>query len=169
MNKSDGTTAGGHSGHDGRMMATPEFQEQLQEVFNAYLEIKEALARDEFKTSSENALAFLEKLAKVEDALIKKSEAQRQWSQLKTGMESAAHSITKASNIEGQRKSFNSLSTDLTRTIHVYGIEQRVYRQFCPMADNNKGGYWLSADKEIRNPYFGGAMHSCGNVSEIID
>lgn len=169
MNKSEGETAGGHSGHDGRMTATPEFQEQLQEVFNAYVEIKEALARDEFKTSSENALAFLEKLGKVEDALIGKPDAQGQWSQLAKGMESAANSITKASNIEGQRKSFNSLSTDLTQAIHVFGIEQRVYRQFCPMVDNNKGGYWLSADKEIRNPYFGSAMHSCGNVAEIID
>ncbi len=169
MNKSQEEMADGHSGHDGRMAATPEFQEQLQEVFNAYVELKEALARDEFKTSSENALAFMEKLDKVEDALIGEPDAQGQWDQLATGMESAANSITKASDIEGQRKSFNSLSIDLTQAIHVFGIEQRVYRQFCPMVDNNKGGYWLSADKEIRNPYFGSAMHSCGNVAEIID
>ena len=63
------------------MTATPEFQEQLQEVFNAYVEIKEALAGDDLKTSSENAFAFLEELGKVEDALIGKPDAQSQWSQ----------------------------------------------------------------------------------------
>jgi Cu(I)/Ag(I) efflux system membrane fusion protein len=43
-----------------------------------------------------------------------------------------------------------------------------VYYQFCPMYDNNKGGYWLSETEEIRNPYFGKEMISCGETRELL-
>ena len=29
------------------------------------------------------------------------------------------------------------------------------------MANNNKGGYWLSEKKEIANPYYGSKMLKC--------
>jgi hypothetical protein len=34
------------------------------------------------------------------------------------------------------------------------------------MARNNQGGFWLSDDEEIRNPYFGDKMLTCGSVTE---
>ncbi|NNC61403.1 MAG: DUF3347 domain-containing protein, partial [Eudoraea sp.] len=34
----------------------------------------------------------------------------------------------------------------------------------CPMANSNKGADWLSSSKEIRNPYYGEAMLTCGSV-----
>jgi Cu(I)/Ag(I) efflux system membrane fusion protein len=37
------------------------------------------------------------------------------------------------------------------------------------MANNNKGAVWLSAEKDIMNPYYGDAMLTCGNVIEIIN
>jgi Cu(I)/Ag(I) efflux system membrane fusion protein len=40
-----------------------------------------------------------------------------------------------------------------------------IYVQHCPMADNNKGADWLSTEKEIRNPYFGSSMLTCGEVT----
>ena len=39
-----------------------------------------------------------------------------------------------------------------------------VYKAYCPM----KKAYWLSAEKEIKNPYYGSAMLSCGSVMETI-
>jgi len=36
------------------------------------------------------------------------------------------------------------------------------------MADDNKGADWLSLEKEIRNPYFGSGMLTCGEVTTII-
>jgi hypothetical protein len=43
-----------------------------------------------------------------------------------------------------------------------------LYKQYCPMAFGNKGGYWLSDVAEIRNPYFGDKMLTCGTVAETI-
>lgn len=43
-----------------------------------------------------------------------------------------------------------------------------VYRQYCPMAFNDKGAYWLSKEAEIRNPYFGKKMLECGEVTDSL-
>jgi len=37
------------------------------------------------------------------------------------------------------------------------------------MVDNNKGAVWLSAKKDIRNPYYGEAMLTCGSTSEELN
>ena len=46
------------------------------------------------------------------------------------------------------------------------GTDQVVYKQYCPMADEDRGAYWLSKEKEVLNPYFGDAMLKCGEVKE---
>ena len=43
-----------------------------------------------------------------------------------------------------------------------------LYVQKCPMANSNKGAIWISTEKEIKNPYYGDAMLTCGSVIEII-
>jgi hypothetical protein len=43
-----------------------------------------------------------------------------------------------------------------------------IYKQFCPMAFDNKGAYWLSSNEEIMNPYFGDKMLHCGKVEETV-
>ena len=41
--------------------------------------------------------------------------------------------------------------------------------EFCPMADNNNGAYWLSKEEKVINPYFGSAMLTCGEVKQVIE
>jgi hypothetical protein len=43
-----------------------------------------------------------------------------------------------------------------------------IYVQYCPMANEGKGGYWLSSQEEIMNPYYGDDMLHCGEVKETI-
>jgi len=45
-----------------------------------------------------------------------------------------------------------------------YKNSEKMYLIKCPMANSDKGGYWLSSKPEVDNPYFGGAMLKCGNV-----
>ncbi len=47
-------------------------------------------------------------------------------------------------------------------------FDETIFVQHCPMADNNNGADWLSLDKQIRNPYFGDKMLTCGSVTETI-
>jgi len=82
---------------------------------------------------------------------------------------SAAARITNAADLETQRRYFSTLSNEMIRLINNSGVESgTVYVDFCPMALNDKGAYWLSSEKEIRNPYFGDAMLNCGEVKKTI-
>jgi Cu(I)/Ag(I) efflux system membrane fusion protein len=84
-------------------------------------------------------------------------------------MRLAATAIGTSAGIKEQRHHFKELSTAITSAVQMYGIGQVVYNQFCPMADNNKGAYWLSNDKNVLNPYFGSAMLACGSVKQVIE
>jgi hypothetical protein len=71
---------------------------------------------------------------------------------------------------EEKRKAFEVVSEQ------VYGLAQAVqydqevvYRQFCPMAFNDKGAVWLSNVSDIRNPYLPKTMLHCGEVKDSLD
>ncbi|SFE85070.1 Protein of unknown function [Chitinophaga sp. CF118] len=82
---------------------------------------------------------------------------------------SNASKITATTDIEEQRIAFSALSNDFISLARKSGLNSgQLYVDFCPMAMNNKGAYWLSGDKEIQNPYFGDQMLTCGEVKETI-
>jgi hypothetical protein len=43
-----------------------------------------------------------------------------------------------------------------------------MYKDFCPMYNDNKGAFWLSETKKISKPYLGKAMPECRTVQEEI-
>ncbi len=72
--------------------------------------------------------------------------------------------------IEAKRKEFEMISDalwSLTRTVKYAG--QKVYYQYCPMAFDNKGAYWMSKERQIKNPYFGDKMPECGSIEDSLD
>lgn len=72
-------------------------------------------------------------------------------------------------DIEKKRESFEMISNafyDIVRAVRPSGAT--VYYQYCPMAFNDKGAYWLSNADSIRNPYFGKKMLTCGEVKETM-
>ncbi len=78
--------------------------------------------------------------------------------------------LRKESALEAKRKEFEIISDamwSLVRTVKYDGSQ--VYYQFCPMAFNDKGAYWLSNSQEIRNPYFGDKMLTCGSTEDSLN
>ncbi len=80
-----------------------------------------------------------------------------------------AQTIADADGIENQRKALPELTASVERLLDNAITSGAIYKQYCPMAFNNTGAYWLSSEKEIRNPYFGDAMLSCGSVKETLN
>ena len=77
--------------------------------------------------------------------------------------------VEQVKGIEELRKTFQALSITMIRlTKSFIPLNDPVFVQHCPMADNNKGADWLSLDKEVKNPYFGSAMLTCGEVTSTI-
>jgi Cu(I)/Ag(I) efflux system membrane fusion protein len=81
----------------------------------------------------------------------------------------AAEKIMESEDISTQRDHFKHLSAHLSKAVQLFGVGQTVYKQFCPMADDNAGAYWLSLSEEIKNPYYGSAMLTCGETVETIN
>jgi len=80
----------------------------------------------------------------------------------------SAQNIVESDDVEEQRAAF-VIVTEAVESMLQDAIDSgAVYKQYCPMAFDNAGAYWLSESKEIRNPYFGDKMLKCGRVAEEI-
>lgn len=80
-----------------------------------------------------------------------------------------AAKIVAAADINAQRTAYSSLSNEMITLVKKSGLSSgELYVDFCPMALNDKGGYWISAAKDIKNPYFGDQMLTCGEVKETL-
>jgi len=109
-------------------------------------------------------------LQKVDMALLK-GEAHLSWMKYLDILESEIATISSSSsNIATQRISFAEFNDALYATVKEFGLHQgMIYYQYCPMANGDKGAYWLSNIEEIANPYFGDEMLRCGETRETID
>ena len=79
-----------------------------------------------------------------------------------------AAEISGSDDVEAQRASFEKVSAAVYELVKGGGNEIAVYKQYCPMALDNKGAFWLSSSEDIKNPYFGDKMLKCGSVQEVI-
>lgn len=76
---------------------------------------------------------------------------------------------TDAGAVEEKRKHFSEISDALFSILKKANLRHAgVYQEFCPMAFNDKGAYWLSAESEIKNPYYGKKMLECGEVKDSL-
>lgn len=80
-----------------------------------------------------------------------------------------ADKIAGTEDIKVQRREFTALSSDVIALFKHADLKKGViYIQHCPMANDGNGGDWLSAEKKIRNPFYGDQMMDCGGVVEEI-
>ncbi|MDX5340335.1 MAG: DUF3347 domain-containing protein [Cyclobacteriaceae bacterium] len=142
------------SGDHGSSMA-PEFEnENLQQAYNNYIALKDALVASDAGEAEAKAAELAASLSKVENA----ESAQK-----------SATNVMKAGSLEAQRKAFASLSTQMAELVRDAEISAgEVYVEFCPMANGGEGAHWLANEKQINNPYFGDKMLRCGKVKETI-
>jgi hypothetical protein len=88
---------------------------------------------------------------------------------LQKDMQSACQSLLSAADLKTGRHAFQTCSDllfDLLRSVQYKGA--KLFQAFCPMAFDNAGANWLSASREIFNPYFGSKMLHCGEVKDSI-
>ena len=80
-----------------------------------------------------------------------------------------AEKIAASTDLSEQRTSFTALSNDVITLFKQSEIASgSIYVQYCPMANEGEGGYWLSSRAEIMNPYYGDEMLHCGEVKETL-
>ena len=158
-----------HLAETERLEVSSKFQTQLKAVFDDYILLKDALVNDNSNDAQTAAKKLEQDLAKVDMKLLKDEKAHDHWMTIQNELKSSANAIGKSSEIATQRGHFNHLSAHMINSVQLFGVNEKVYIEFCPMVDGNKGAYWLSLEKEIRNPYYGESMLKCGEVSGTLE
>ncbi|MEE3999605.1 efflux RND transporter periplasmic adaptor subunit [Tenacibaculum sp. FZY0031] len=149
--------------------STPEaFKEQLQKAYDGYIDLKDALVKTDADAAKASAGNLQKDLTLVDMELLTNEEAHKQWMQLVPTLKSSNAEIAKTTDVDVQRKHFKVLSEHFIMAVQSFGINEVSYKQYCPMADSDKGAYWLSKEKQVLNPYFGDMMLKCGEVKETI-
>ncbi|GAA4465151.1 hypothetical protein GCM10023189_45380 [Nibrella saemangeumensis] len=145
------------------------FKKQLTSVYEASLVLTEAFVASN-ATQTKTAAKEVEKALTAVDMKQLAGQAHTVWMSHLKAMHSALVAIRNEGELEKQRAAFARFQEGLYQSVKTFGLTDKpVYRQFCPMAQNNKGGYWLSDKKPIRNPYFGEQMLTCGETKETIN
>lgn len=141
----------------------------VKEILAGYLQLKNALTKDNGKEAATAGNAIVATLATVDMKSIS-AEKMKSYMDIADDLkEHAEHIGANAGKIEHQREHFVMLSKDIADLVKTFGNGgQTLYKDFCPMANDGKGAVWISEMKEIKNPYFGKAMATCGSVKETI-
>lgn len=152
-----------------RLEVNNTFKTQLTDVVNNYFLLKNAFVESDAAEVKKEAQKVNRSLNNVNMSLLK-DEPHHQWMEIENNVSSSLSSVIETNDIEKQRKHFEIISDALINAAGIFGVNTDwVYVQFCPMAFNNKGAYWLSRTEEIKNPYFGNEMLNCGEVIKKIN
>lgn len=147
-----------------KMELSAKFESQFEKSLDTYFELKNALVVSDGSKAASLASELKAELENIESGTSDKMLAAHSEKILEM-----LTAISKSTDLENQRDHFRVLSEQFIGiTRNMKNIENELYVQHCPMAHSNQGADWLSQSNEVRNPYYGETMLSCGEVTEIL-
>ena len=145
-----------------------EEKQQFEPILSNYLEFKEALVGDDFSSAKKSAIQLDKKIKNVNTSQFT-DEAAKIWESFQKELSKSTMAISTAKDIKEMRNNFDELSETTIGLVKSFQLTNKeLYILHCPMANNNKGADWLSASSEVKNPYYGSAMLSCGELKSTI-
>jgi len=144
------------------------FTEQLSAVFKTDLKLNQFFFSEDAVQVAAAAKEVSDELKKV-DMMLLEGDAHMAWMSYLKSIKIGLNEITGAATILEQREAFDHYNQALFTAFKAYGTDLKVFLIHCPMANENKGGVWLSERNEIHNPYLGNKMPTCGMVKETIN
>lgn len=132
------------------------------QVFAGYFALKNALTNDDAAAAKTSAKELLSAITAVKLAGLSAAQ-QKIWTANVDKLQFDTRHISESPSIAHQREHFASLSKNMA--VVVKGLKANtavVYEQYCPM----KKASWLSETADVKNPYYGKSMLTCGEVKE---
>lgn len=155
------------TGQTGSTTKTVKAVSPTKRIVTEYLNLKNALIRDDDKTAAHAGKSLVEAISAVDNASVSAEQSEVFTDIADDAKEHAEHIGANAGNIKHQREHFETLSQEIYDLVKTGGSAgQKLYCNNCPMFNNGKGGNWLSETKEIQSPYLGKEMPTCGSVNE---
>lgn len=139
----------------------------LAAVYEKYFELKNAFVAGDPKDAAARSTELLKALEAV--PMQKLAGSDHELFMKSTGeLKLHAEEIAKTSQIARQREHFSALSKPMFGLMKAIKPAYTVYLDQCPMYNDGKGADWISRESEIKNPYYGSSMLTCGKVIETI-
>ncbi|WP_051205429.1 DUF3347 domain-containing protein [Salinimicrobium xinjiangense] len=138
---------------DGQEAEVEFSDERIAAAYGHYNHVRSALVNTNAEEAQNGGEMLVEALEGVEN---------------NTDALKAAQTIANTEDVNVQRTAFLDLSAAMEGLVSGSISSGELYKQYCPMAFDGQGGAWLSASKEIRNPYYGDKMLKCGSVRETL-
>lgn len=132
-------------------------QQQLSQLLTHYYSIKDALVAGNSGTAAIKAEEFLKTANSIDYKIISEGNI--------NALVKDATVISGLKDINKQRARFANLSDNMSSLVKLVKFSSEpIYQIYCPMKKAN----WLSSEKDIKNPYYGSAMLTCGKVVDTI-
>jgi Cu(I)/Ag(I) efflux system membrane fusion protein len=144
--------------------APPEFRAQLLPLWQAYLEMEQALAADDF-AKAQQELGRLKSARAAVDASPLSEHAALVWRREAEDLDKILTALAAAPDIKNLRSSFALLSEEMGVVVRSFGLGDLavIYQLHCPMAFEGRGATWFQGDDQPRNPYYGSTMLKCAD------
>jgi len=134
-------------------------------ILKNYMALKDALVIDDNEAAQRAGKIIMNAFKEFDISGFSKKEQEELKDIITDATEHAEH--ISESPIGHQREHFKILSQDVIDMEAITGTKIKLYQDFCPMYDG--GSAWLSMEKEIKNPYFGDKMLTCGKIQKEIN
>ena len=144
---------------------TAVFRLSLSGLYAAYRELQLALAGDDV-AAARRAAGTLQKSLELVNSGGLSREASVRWEEERALLSLAAKKAVESTSIASLRRHFEAVSRSVLalEATFRHADDTLRYEAFCPMAFDNQGASWLQFERDIRNPYFGASMLTCGEV-----
>ncbi len=148
----------GYSQNHGKVNV--ELKDKINAVLTGYYAVKDALVDSNLEKTKEKADELVLLIGAISDE--KMSAAQKEfWAKLVTPLKTDTEHLRDTADLEHQRSHFVPLSNNVYSLVNAFKANKsEAYLFYCPM----KRASWLSASKDVRNPYYGSKMLDCGSV-----
>lgn len=183
MNPEGGPAMTGHNHGGGAMPTTNETskntvakqvsvsqnaKDALKPLFTEYLVMKDALTNDNLEVAKKAGSNILKTVDGLNMALFT-GESHNVWMGLSSDLKNTLQHVQHFKTLEEIRKAFQQVSNTMIGLETSFNTnDEALYVMHCPMANNNKGADWLSISKEVKNPYYGQSMLTCGEITKEI-
>jgi hypothetical protein len=140
--------------------------ESVKALVASYLELKNALTKDNSNDAATAGKALAEGFGKFDKSALTADQQKSFTDIADDAHEMSEHIGESAGKLPHQREHFDMLSKDMYDLVKLFGADQPLYVDHCPMYNDKKGAIWLSESRDIKNPYMGSGMSTCGNIKE---
>lgn len=146
------------------------FYDSLQTTMDAYYDLTDGLSQENITYVDKWAAVLKQHIDSLPLATLQMDSAKLSAIRMTTGSISAELTgILGEKDLEAKRAGFEAVSDMLYDIIQGTGLKGKtIYRQYCPMAFNDRGAYWLSRTSKLQNPYFGNGMLGCVEVTDSL-